>query len=190
MIKEKASVRVSGTGLFFTPEATTIPAVLKQLLRRFHVLPQRTIFLHIRIVDVPFVLPTYPYSTALDIEDLGDGLYFARTTYGYASGKIAADKIADDIVSLVDRLEIEKRKKATISTLFEVQKKQEDDNEAMSTVTYIVGRDSVVAKEGSNRLRRLLVKSYNFLAQNSRDFASFYHIPPNDLIELGYRFSA
>jgi len=132
IIKEKASVRVAGTSFFFTPEATTIPSVCKQLLRRLHVLPLRTIFLHIKIVDVPFVLPTYPYSTALDLEDLGDGLYFACATYGYASGKIAADKIADDVLALIDRLEMEKRKQqAPLSSIFDAQKKKKKKKKKM-----------------------------------------------------------
>jgi len=76
-----------------------------------------------------------------------------------------------------------------MSTLFDVQSAP-SETESLQTVTYFVGRDSVVAKKGSGRLHRFLVRSYNFLAQNSRDFASFYHIPPNDLIELGYKFSA
>jgi len=188
-ITDKSTQRVSGTGLFFTAEATVIPSVVKQLIRRLHSLPKRSVFLHIRVVEVPFVLPTYPYSTALDIEDLGDGLYFARATYGYATAKIIVKTVADDILNLIDRLEIEKRKQEEVSYLFE-NNKNDKVVEDTSNVTYFVGRDMVVSKGGSGSFHRFIVKAYTVLSENSRDISNFYNIPPPDLIEFGFKFVA
>jgi len=74
--------------------------------------------------------------------------------------------------------------------MYKKNTKGNETEDLVSTITFIVGRDKVVAREGSGRFRRILIRAYNFLANNSRDFASFYHIPPNDLIELGFRFAA
>jgi len=57
------------------------------------------------------------------------------------------------------------------------------------SLTYYVGRETILPSPGSSFVRRFGLGLYNFLVKNSRDLSSYLHIPDSELVEVGIRIS-
>jgi len=198
-LKDSLAVRVSGTGLFFSPDGGSIPPAVTQLINRLHTLPERTVFVYVRFVNAPFVRPNEGLFTSLEFETKAKGVYKATANFGYAQEDIDATIIAKDILSELQRIESDyvspgglvpeegKELKAFDAPVLQAKKL------TGSEISYFTSRDSIAAKKiHDNRVlqwwHRFIVSLYMVLARNAPDFATFYHIPENELIEVGTRY--
>jgi len=220
--------RVAGIGLFFTRDGQDTPSVVQQLLRRLHSLPEYTVFVRVRIVDVPFVSAYDKTASAIPadvvMEALGQGMYRMVISYGYAQTNVFAKEVSYAIVAELARLELQPNKLSLLQDLLQhtipprfqelLDEHQQTNNQQPDqlifserddlmrttttttttsihdhrlSVTYFLGRETVVPAPESGFLHRVLLEAYNFLVRNSRDYAAYFRIPPKELIEIGVR---
>jgi KUP system potassium uptake protein len=76
---ERISTRVSGTGVFLTPRADTIPGALLHNLKHNRVLHERVLIVDVRVADTPFVAA----DKRLDVEKLGKGFFGIHIRHGF-----------------------------------------------------------------------------------------------------------
>jgi len=55
-------------------------------------------------------------------------------------------------------------------------------------ILYIICREHIQPKRESTIFRRVFVRAFTFLQRNAPDIADSYHIPTENLIEMGVRF--
>jgi KUP system potassium uptake protein len=195
-LKDALAVRVSGTGLFFTPDGGGIPAAITQLIRRLHILPERVVFVYIRAVDAPFVRPNEGLRTSLETQMKAKGVYKAIATFGYAQEHIEATIIAKDIITEIQRIEqtsvdvFREKKELPAFDIPLVKSKLATEGE----IIYFTSRDSIASRKeySGNPVRQfihdLFVAAYTVLSRNAPDMATYYQIPENELIEIGTRY--
>jgi len=183
--------RFAVTALFFSDSlhAVTPEFGIWKMLANFHVLPARTVLLTIQIVHIPFVLPTSCNGhTALQIKVLGHGIYNIVATFGYAQSWIYANMIATDIINELNRLEHydnnDNDHKDTNQQEFSdfEHSGQKENNDK---VLYLVCYQQLAAAKRSSWARRIRLGLFNWLSQNSSKLSHFYHIPFEQLIEMG-----
>jgi len=249
MIAKDQYPRVPGLGIFFTAaEGANVPTLVSQLIKKVQTLPQRCVFVNVKITEIPSVTPKPPLSTPLHLEPLGHGLYKATVMFGYGVTKIYAHIIGRDILTLLNSLDEKELElqggvpqhspslsisygsnapsystpstasswasssRSTYLPLIQSEDDlgpsvQEGDGKSKAgsvdgsyrepsppsqkhdLITYFIGRDVIHPKRPSTKLHRWLLRFYNYLAQNSRNIAKLYHIPPDDLIEIGLRWA-
>jgi KUP system potassium uptake protein len=57
-----------------------------------------------------------------------------------------------------------------------------------SNVTYFVGHESVVPREDGKGLPRLVERIFSFLLLNQSESAEYFHLPRDNVVELGRQF--
>jgi KUP system potassium uptake protein len=72
-------VRVSGTAVFMTGNASVVPNALQHNIRHNKVLHERVVLMTVRIDDVPYV----PDRERIEVEKLGKGFYRVVSHYGF-----------------------------------------------------------------------------------------------------------
>jgi len=203
LIKDKVAQRCPGTAFFFSPSDSSISPGVWQLIDSLHTLPKRAVLLNVRFELVPFVSPFSPLGqTALFIEPLGHGLFKVTAFFGYAQSKVYAKTIALDTIKELDRIlfsqtgEIEGTSNENPGT--EIISPQSDDtldesklfkDEEDEKILYIICREHIQSKRDSSIFRRLFVRAFTFLQRNAPDIADSYHIPTENLIEMGVRLT-
>jgi len=270
--------RYQGIGLFFTREGQDTPSVVLQVLSRFRTLPRYSMFVNIRVLDVPFIGPSPIQLQTLNgmrekmemmkkmnsahrddddddnkeveisqhlpphlvFEEFGNGLFRAVVSFGYAQTHMSATDVAEavlaeisardkDFVHFLDpnlnKINIEGNtpgsgggKRNNLSNIFNVtpvpvteeeefildfgaetsdSDKKRAAEDAMKLIelggnrrfslTYFVGRDTVIPLPDTNRFHRFVLGFYNFLVRNSREFSDYFEVPHSELIEIGLR---
>jgi KUP system potassium uptake protein len=58
-----------------------------------------------------------------------------------------------------------------------------------SNVTYFVGRESVVPREDTRGLPRLVEGTFSFLLRNSSEAVEYYRLPKDMVFEIGRQFA-
>jgi KUP system potassium uptake protein len=76
---ERAPIRVAGTAVFLTVDATSTPPALLHNLKHNKILHERVIVLQVDTMDVPRV----PESKRVQVERLGKGFYTVIARYGF-----------------------------------------------------------------------------------------------------------
>jgi KUP system potassium uptake protein len=197
-LKDSLAVRVSGIGLFFSPDGGTIPPAVTQLINRLHTLPERTVFVYVRFVDAPFVRPNEGLFTSLELEPKAKGVFKAIATFGYAQEEVDATVIAKDILKEIERLESDDIGVFTPAAEGKELKSFDiplvkSKNLTGTEISYFTSRDTIASKKQYEHVvfqlfHDFLVGAYMVLARNAPDYATYYNIPENELIEVGTRY--
>jgi KUP system potassium uptake protein len=150
-------VRVAGTAVFLTSNASGIPRALLHNLKHNKVLHETVILLTVETERVPHVAP----EDRVEWESLGQGLHRMHATYGFLE--------QPDIPDLLEQ---------AASRYFAY--------EPMDT-TFFLGRESILvsrARLSLSRWRRLL---FALMSRNALSAANFFRLPPGRVVEVGYQ---
>jgi len=180
-LAQKLAVRSPGTAIFFSDAHLLVTPEFGvwKMIKNFHVLPSRTVLLTIQTVHVPFVSPTTNGNTALHVKTLGNGMFNVTATFGYAQSFVDANVIATDILAELDRLEG--------NFEGEVQTRNEISQEQKSNETlFLVCTQQLSPSKTAVWYHRLRLSMFNVLAQNASTLSDFYHIPHEQLTEMGH----
>ena len=148
-------VRVPGTAVFMNSNPDTTPPALLHNLKHNRVLHQHVVLLAVETEEVPRVTP----SEQAEVTDRGEGFYSVLLRFGFMQD-------ADVPAALVRLRGIDLQFKP------------------MET-TYFLGRETLLATRDRKGMFLWREKLFAFLSRNARSATSFFHLPPNRVVELG-----
>ncbi len=151
-----APYRVHGTAVVMTgPDETAVPAALMHHMTCTHVLHERVIFLTVVIADRPHV----PATERLEIETLGQGIVRIRVHYGFSQPPNIpiALRLADHLGTSIDTEE----------------------------VIYLLSRETLIARRDVPGLPFWQELIFVWLARNAGRATAFYHLPEEQVLEIG-----
>ncbi|KAI9823635.1 MAG: hypothetical protein M1832_002416 [Thelocarpon impressellum] len=191
---------VKGIGIFFDKTGWMAPTVYQQFLRKFEAAPEVTVFFHMRSLNastIPFeerytvsrVHPTVPsvfrlivrhgYSDQIVTADLAALVFAQVRAFIMHEGGLKAAKAAAAGQD-VDFEDDEILGKTVASELAHLQKARD------SQVTYIVGKEQMRIREGTNIFRRIALAAFLWLRDNTRTSLASMKIPVDRLVEVGF----
>ena len=150
-------VRVPGTGIFMTAPNLGTPPMLQHHLQHNQVLHAQVVLLTVLTEDIPFVHP----QRRLQVEKLDQGFYRVQAHYGFMQipNVPQALRRAKDFGLVIDP----------------------------ETVTYYIGRETLVPTKGMPTMMAWREKLFVFMSRNAIRATDFYQIPPDRTVELGLR---
>jgi KUP system potassium uptake protein len=154
-ILRKPPVRVPGTAIFMYGNTATTPPALLHNLKHNKVLHERLVLLTIRTEEIPHI----PLSDRVRVENLGHGFFRVVLTYGFME-----DPNVPAALLLAKSQGLEFR---------------------MMDTTYFLGRENLIATSRRRGMAVWREKLFAWMSKNSRAATSFFHLPPNRVVELG-----
>jgi KUP system potassium uptake protein len=153
---EKPPTRVSGTGVFMTARPEGAPPILVHHLTHNKALNEQIVLLTVSMVEVP----TVPLDTSISVEPLAGGFWRVVAKYGYMD--------QPDVPAALER-----------ARQLGLQWTADDTTYYMAHLTLFAHSESRV---GMSEWRD---KLFVFISRNARAATSFFHIPPDRVIEIG-----
>lgn len=147
-------VRVPGTAVFMTSDPTGTPVVLMHHFKHNKVLHERVILLSVSTKE----MPTVPASERVHVQDLGQGFFQIRASYGYMQTPTVAD----------------------IFKCCESAGLKADPTQ----VSFYLGKETLITtrKPGMSQWRKTL---FSVMSRNAISAVAYFDIPPNRVVELG-----
>lgn len=194
---------MEGFGIFFDKAGETTPIVFNQFIRKLVAMPTVIVFFHLRPLDQPFVEPENRYSVSrLAIPHC----YRLVVRHGYMDEVITPnlatliyEKVHDHIVQRALDREGEKTSATPASG---VERSERDNVSSRSSTTssrlealerayrhkvlYITGKEQMKINVGTNFVRRLFLKVFLFIRDNTRTKIASLDIPMDKVIEVGF----
>ncbi|MDE2273356.1 MAG: KUP/HAK/KT family potassium transporter [Gammaproteobacteria bacterium] len=147
--------RVPGTAVFFTGRLEQTPPALQQLVRHTGVLYERVILVTVVIEQVPKV----GQESRLDLKEMDQGFYRVVLRYGFMQGP----NIPSDLAACAEYgLPID-----------------------LDKVHYIVGQVDMLAGRKQQGMARWRDHLFAWMARNTADVTTDYHIPASQLMSVG-----
>jgi KUP system potassium uptake protein len=154
-LKESPIRRVPGTAAFMYRGAGGAPPALLHSLQHFQTLRERVLLVCVETADEPRIAPEQRTS----VESLGQGFHRIVLRYGFMEDP----HVPRDLGAVrVDGTAL-------------------DPGE----LTYILGRESVIASERRVGMSLWRERLFGVMARNARTATSFFHLPPERVVELG-----
>jgi KUP system potassium uptake protein len=201
----KVLSRAQGFGIFFDKAGETTPIIFSQFIRKLVTAPEVCVFFHLRPLDQPSVAPGERYSvTRLAMPNC----YRLVVRHGYMDDVITpdlaaliSDQIHKHIVSRALDREGETsssgaeskspavaetpsiRAPSTGSTSSRLEALERAFNHE---VLYIIGKEQMKVRKGTNVLRRVLLETFLFLRENTRAKIASLKVPMDKVIEIGF----
>jgi KUP system potassium uptake protein len=165
-LARRAPVRVPGTAVFMTSDATIAPAVLLHHLKHNKVLHERVILMSVVTREIPQV----PETERIALQSLGQGFYTLVAAYGFME--------SPDVPAVLAKLE---------PLGLEVR--------VMET-TFYLGRETLIPTRASRAKRVALAakglwmsmwrkRVFVLMTNNARSATAFFQLPANRVVELG-----
>lgn len=188
-----------------------VPTVYEEFLRKFEAQPDIQVFLHLRGLSVPHVMPEERYSTSKtslpncyrltirhgynDIpvtEDLGNMVYYEVRKYIITSSAQFSHPASATGVSTSVELNDEAEPQTAASTSAEsrdarLQRRLGALDAAMeSQVVYIVGKEQLRLLAHNNIAKRFILSIFLWVRDNTRAKVASMRIPVEKLVEVGF----
>jgi len=156
-IRREQPIRVRGSAIFMTAPNLGTPPMLQHHLEHNQVLHEQIVLLTVLTDDVPFVHPTQ----RLEVQKLDLGFYRVNVHYGFMQ----------------------------IPNIPQAFRRARDYglNIDPETVTYYIGRESLVSVKHWPSMMGWREKLFAFMSRNAIRATDFYQIPPDRTVELGLR---
>ena len=165
-LARRAPVRVPGTAIFMTSDASIAPAVLLHHLKHNKVLHERVILMSVVTREIPQV----PNAERIELQTLGQGFYTLIAAYGFMESPDVPS-----VLALLQPLGVEIK--------------------VMET-TFYLGRETLIptsagpAKRVALRAKGLWMAMWRkqvfvVMTNNARSATTFFHLPANRVVELG-----
>ncbi|KAH3907325.1 hypothetical protein HBI56_184780 [Parastagonospora nodorum] len=201
--------RAQGFGIFFDKAGETTPIIFSQFIRKLVVAPEVIVFFHLRPLDQPSVAPTDRYSvTRLAMTNC----YRLVVRHGYMDEVITPDlaaliyeQVRQHVISRALDRDGEKSSSSAIATPVaadtgssirapmpapstgSTSSRLESLERAFNhEVLYIIGKEQMKVKKGTNVVRRVLLETFLFLRDNTRAKIASLKVPMDKVIEVGF----
>ncbi|KAL5117267.1 hypothetical protein ACEQ8H_004826 [Pleosporales sp. CAS-2024a] len=197
----KVLSRAQGLGIFFDKAGETTPIIYSQFIRKLVTTPEVVVFFHLRPLDQPSVAPDARYSvTRLAMPNS----YRLVVRHGYMDEVITPDlaaliceQIRQHIVTrALDRNGDKSGTSAVVSdsadsirapSIGSTASRLEALERAFNhEVLYIIGKEQMKVKNGTNFVRRALLSTFLFLRDNTRAKIASLKVPMDKVIEIGF----
>jgi KUP system potassium uptake protein len=148
--------RTPGTGIFMARGPEGTPPALLHTLQHFGAVPERVVILSVLTAQVPRLPP----EQRCEAKELGHGFHRVLMRYGFMEDPDVARDLEERRIEGIDL--------------------------DLRQATYFLGRETVIATEGGGVGMTLWrERLFGLLARNARLASSFFHLPPDRVIELG-----
>ncbi len=149
--------RVPGTAVFLTGRHKGTSLGLRSHLEHNRVLHEDVVLLTVAIEDRPRVAPAARH----EVEDLGSGILRVTVHFGF-----------------MEEMDVPR-----------ILRELRDEGVAINPdeATYSVGRQILIPRERRPRMAVWRQRLSSFLSRNAADVVSYYHLPPERVLELGIR---
>ncbi|KAH7390744.1 potassium transporter-domain-containing protein [Phaeosphaeria sp. MPI-PUGE-AT-0046c] len=213
MFGGKVLSRAQGFGIFFDKAGETTPIIFSQFIRKLVTAPEVIVFFHLRPLDQPSVAPSERYHvTRLAMTNC----YRLVVRHGYMDEVITPDLAAlifeqvrqHIVIRALDR-EGEKSSssgtglKTPVGAVTETGSSIRAPTPSPSTgstssrlealerafndeVLYIIGKEQMKVRPGTNLVRKVLLETFLFLRDNTRAKIASLKVPMDKVIEIGF----
>jgi KUP system potassium uptake protein len=210
MFGGKVLSRAQGFGVFFDKAGETTPIIFSQFIKKLVTAPEVIVFFHLRPLDQPAVEPGERYHvTRLAIPNA----YRVVVRHGYMDEVITPDLAAliyDQVHKhIVSRALDREGEKGVSSTATEINPNPTANSSIRAStpsgstgstssrlealerafnheVLYIIGKEQMKIKAGTNFMRRGLLEVFLFLRDNTRAKIASLKVPMDKVIEIGF----
>ncbi|KAK9233950.1 potassium transporter-domain-containing protein [Lipomyces kononenkoae] len=181
---------VPGLGIFFDKVGDMVPIVFSQFLRKFCTRQEVTVFFHMR----PLSIPSVPLSERYIIQRTSiPSCYRFTVRHGYAD-EVATPDMGRVIIETLKKYVSSTKPLAGsggTSSLFNPSPQVRAELEALTRsfdaqTVYIVGKEQMKIRKGSNIFRKLLLAAFIWMRENSRTKLADMPIPTDSLVEVGF----
>jgi len=180
--------KVNGVGIFFDKVGDMVPIVFTQFVRKFSARPEIIVFFHMR----PLSTPSIPEAERYVIHRTSiPGCYHMTVRHGYMDNIVSPDLgqlVTQQLVLYITRdFSSSTSSASSVEHSPEVQTELEVINKAVeSQMVYIMGKEQMKIKEGTNIFRRVLLMTFLWIRENSRTKMADMNIPFDNLVEVGF----
>ncbi|KAI9739387.1 MAG: hypothetical protein M1818_005075 [Claussenomyces sp. TS43310] len=182
--------RVNGVGIFFDKIGDKIPVVFTQFVRKFSACPKITIFFHMRPLPIPSVPETERY---IITRTTIPSCYRFIIRHGYTEHIVTPNLgqlIVEHLVLYITRDREALREDGSASSKEhtpEVRREIDVLEKAYATqVVYIMGKEQMKIKDGTNIVRRMLLTVFLWFREYSRTKMADMNIPIDQMVEMGF----
>lgn len=182
---------VSGVGIYFDKVGDMIPIVFSQFVRKFAARPEIVVFFHLRGLPVPSISEAERYIVS---RTTIPSCYRLTIRHGYTDAIVNPDlgrMVMEQLVLFVtrgDRSTFEDNSSASSKQHSpEVQAELDVIDRAQAAqIIYIMGKEQMKIKPGTNFFRKLLLELFLWIRENSRTKMVSMNIPTENLVEVGF----
>ncbi|KAF2093051.1 potassium transporter [Rhizodiscina lignyota] len=204
--------RIQGFGIFFDKAGETTPIIFSQFVRKLVTVPEIMVFFHLRPLEMPTVPPEQRYSVSrLAIPNC----YRLIVRHGFMDEVISPDlaslifeQIRDHIIRRAIEQEPTISLNMGVNTSESVSRDESGDtdekkivegldpsiSESLDTlqraydheVLYIIGKEQMRIKHGTNIFRRVLLATFLFLRDNTRTKIANLRVQMDRVLEVGF----
>ena len=147
--------RVPGTAVFMYGNPNGTPPALLHSLKHYKVLHEQVVLLAVKTEEIPYV----PAEDRVRVETVDEGFYRVTVRYGFMQ-----DPNIPHALELVDHEGL--------------------DLSPVHT-TYFLGRETLIATSHRSGMAIWRENLFAVMSRNARTATSFFHLPPNRVVELG-----
>jgi KUP system potassium uptake protein len=147
--------RTPGTGIFMARGPEGTPQALLHTLQHFGAVPERVVILSVITAEVPRLED----EQRREAKELGEGFYRILLRYGFMEDPDVVHDLESVSIAGVDL--------------------------DLRQATFFLGRETVIASEGTVGMTLWREHLFGFMARNARMASSFFHLPPDRVVELG-----
>jgi KUP system potassium uptake protein len=197
-----------GLGIFFDKAGETTPIVFSQFLLKLTAMPEVIVFLHLRPLEMPSVAPDQQYTVSrLAIPHC----YRLVVRYGF-NDEIITPNLSSVIVEQVKRFLTQQEREIALppsspeseATSSTSPKNEKINNSAASPgnpiteeltkldhayahkMLYIVGKEQMKIKAGTNYARWTLLNIFLWIRENTRTKMANLKVPIDRVVEVGF----
>lgn len=180
--------KVDGVGIFFDKVGDNVPLAFAQFVRKFSARPEVIIFFHMR----PLSEPSIPESERYIVQRTSiPRCYRLTIRHGYTDNIVSHDLgrlIVEQLILFVTRDHTSSSSSASsVDHSPEVQAELETiDKAAEAQVVYIMGKEQMKIKKGTNIFRKALLMAFLWIRENSRTKMQDLELPFDNLVEVGF----
>lgn len=180
--------KVNGVGIFFDKIGSMVPIVFTQFVRKFSARPEIIVFFHMR----PLSEPSIPEAERYVIQRTTiPGCYRLTIRHGYTDSIVSPDlgrMIIEQLVLFITRDTSSTSENASsVEHSPEIQAELEIINKAAEAqMVYVMGKEQMRIKDGTNVLRRIVLMAFLWIRENSRTKMADMNIPFDNLVEVGF----
>jgi len=180
--------KVNGVGIFFDKIGDMVPIVFTQFVRKFSARPEIIVFFHMRPLSTPYV----PEAERYVIQRTSiPGCYRMTVRHGYTDDVLTPDLGRMVVEQLI--LYITRDHSSPDSSASSVEHSPEVQGEldvvskaAEAQMVYVMGKEQMTIKKGTNIFRRLVLMLFLWIRENSRTKMADMNIPFDNLVEVGF----
>jgi KUP system potassium uptake protein len=205
----KVLSRAQGFGIFFDKAGETTPIIFSQFIRKLVTAPEVVIFFHLRPLDQPTVAPSDRYTvTRLAMTNC----YRLVVRHGYMDEVITPDLAAlimEQVRQHIISRALDREGEKSASSGADSKSPAVADNSSTPSINapstgstssrlealerafnhevlYIIGKEQMKVKKGTNAVRRVLLNTFLFLRDNTRAKIASLKVPMDKVIEIGF----